>query len=1218
MFDIRAELGKFKRQTIGQTTYDLMIALRLPPSQCVFMLPATTPRSRNTHAVPRAYSLQFTRWVSIGGFALMAVGLAFGQTVNTNHWTVSGNATVMRSPLGKSFTRLQLASDKSKIAEMSLSEVALAPDKQSRLSLSYRTTAKTSRQDRGAWLLILYFDGNKKPVGTQVAVFGCTSAWLEELITLTPPKAAASAGLHLRLQEEAGTFDLENITLSTQPVQIATDPAPPEADYVELAAYTLSNEAGKPRLLSSNPGLPSIEMYGDRFPMGFTLPDSLCGNPRLQYEVTTQFSPDFNTARSKDIQTALFSLGRNMTGAAEGDSFSLMFWGDGLLTRLTSWTSDVCTTLGKAELKLVPGQACEARIRWNATKLEYWWNGENQGVGQLTQPFSWPARKTFWIGGETQSGPPFKGKITGFNLRVLKPRLTAEFSEGNAGGYFFGTDRCYWGIHFPDQNGDKIHAEYWISGEAGQLQTEKPMVILTDASECKLQLPHLPLGWYELHARLQSEGASTEIKRSFVVCPPVLSRKAALANPCGIQSAFKLSDRSHEDAAPYFLRTAQAGMAWWRLWLRWDDIQNTPAEYHWKGLDDVVAEAEKNGLRLYLNITGGAHSFQKTPWAPGEKWGVMSPGCFAPADRAAWKRFLTALATRYKGRIPAYQIWNEPDARNGLYPFDPRVYVSILQDSAAALRAADPQALIGLGGFCAALSGEGRGKTNFNQNSSAWPAGAFYRLNPQDYYDIVDCHFYSISEPGQSWDRVYEDVKQTVRYLQTVGEDKKSLWDSEVSMYSGRVGQNGGWANVPCLSENQQANELIKLHVQSLAAGVSRTFWFGFTGDIGIVNDNLSPKPAYAAQAFLSSALSGATFLKALPLSANYRAYAFAKDGGYLTVAWTLAGTGYLSPASRGNLQSFDRRGNRLAIKPGTAIPLSTTPVYFMSEQPVELQELVSLQASPGNPHQIEVSLFNPGPSPAHFRLGLSTAITSSPPREITLAAGEKQKALFDSSGFSGTVELEAMATGGFEQPFDLTLELPRYQRLDLTAGQPVQIAINRADQLLIGGAATDLQNRILTPAAWKGPQDSSLTLKWSLEGDRVTFSIRVMDDIIVPAPANEGVWNGDAVELFLDFGRKGGTAHKYQPCVGADGRIQAPGDKLPPGFTATAQRTSTGYAIAGSFKITAEMPDEIGLDVALDDADDSSGRKSQSFWLEKTAGQGETIGLLRIRKFLK
>ena len=333
-----------------------------------------------------------------------------------------------------------------------------------------------------------------------------------------------------------------------------------------------------------------------------------------------------------------------------------------------------------------------------------------------------------------------------------------------------------------------------------------------------------------------------------------------------------------------------------------------------------------------------------------------------------------------------------------------------------------------------------------------------------------------------------------------------------------------------------------------------------------------------------------------------------------------MAGRGNLAVESRGSaqFQSIDRMGNPAPLAGGatTLFKMSPDPVYFLSDKPVQLREIVSMQAAQGSSGIVGINLFNPSESKTTFKMALSSSDSSGAPQEVTLGSGKKKKLSLDASAFSGPLDLEVVATGGLEQRFDLTLNRPIYLRLNVASAQPAQLEINQAEQLRQGAATIDLQNRILTPSAWKGPQDCSVKMQLVREGDEVKFHIEVTDDHVVPAPAGKSVWSGDGVEFFLDFGRKGRSTDKYQPCVAADGRVQGAGDRLPPGFTAAAQKTDTGYIIEGGFKVSEGMANEIGFDVAVDDADDDTGRKSQAFWTGAAAGAGqvEKVGTLKIR----
>ena len=70
-----------------------------------------------------------------------------------------------------------------------------------------------------------------------------------------------------------------------------------------------------------------------------------------------------------------------------------------------------------------------------------------------------------------------------------------------------------------------------------------------------------------------------------------------------------------------------------------------------------------------------------------------------PQDVAAFAHFAQAVAEHFKGRNVRYEIWNEPDNEHFWKPSpDPREYAILLREAAAAIRQADPAAIISSGG----------------------------------------------------------------------------------------------------------------------------------------------------------------------------------------------------------------------------------------------------------------------------------------------------------------------------------------------------------------------------------------------------------------------------------------------------------------------------------------------------------------------------------------
>lgn len=125
---------------------------------------------------------------------------------------------------------------------------------------------------------------------------------------------------------------------------------------------------------------------------------------------------------------------------------------------------------------------------------------------------------------------------------------------------------------------------------------------------------------------------------------------------------------------------SNAGFRWVKQWFAWKDIESAgKGQYDWSIPDRVVSQAEQHGLKLLARVD------RQPTWA--------GP---PPGNTQNYIDFLSALATRYRGRIHAYQIWNEPNlAREwGDRPPNAGEYVRMLQAAYSAVKAADPNAIV--------------------------------------------------------------------------------------------------------------------------------------------------------------------------------------------------------------------------------------------------------------------------------------------------------------------------------------------------------------------------------------------------------------------------------------------------------------------------------------------------------------------------------------------
>jgi hypothetical protein len=208
----------------------------------------------------------------------------------------------------------------------------------------------------------------------------------------------------------------------------------------------------------------------------------------------------------------------------------------------------------------------------------------------------------------------------------------------------------------------------------------------------------------------------TEVPASPTPRPP--SQPATMASPdYGIQAfLWWRPEVAHRDLG----LIQDAGFAWVKQWFSWRDIEGLgKGQYDWETTDRVVDQVEQFGLKLMVRVDH----------AP--DWAGPPPG---NADHFA--DFLSTLATRYKGRIHAYQVWNEPNlAREwGNKPPNAREYTQMLAKAYPAIKNADPNAYVISAGLAPTteLSQRAVPDTQFVQ--------AMYDAGAKPYFDLLGAH----------------------------------------------------------------------------------------------------------------------------------------------------------------------------------------------------------------------------------------------------------------------------------------------------------------------------------------------------------------------------------------------------------------------------------------------------------------------------------------------
>ncbi len=142
-----------------------------------------------------------------------------------------------------------------------------------------------------------------------------------------------------------------------------------------------------------------------------------------------------------------------------------------------------------------------------------------------------------------------------------------------------------------------------------------------------------------------------------------------------------------------------AGFGWIRQQFRWDDleisgrgnfmdIRNNPPVSAWDKYDGIVALAAKYGVGIIARLNSSPAWSQDSA--------NQKPGYAPPQDFEDFVNYARAVATRYKGQIHYFQVWNEPNLTRewGDRPPDPIGYTDLLCRTYKALKAVDPSIVV--------------------------------------------------------------------------------------------------------------------------------------------------------------------------------------------------------------------------------------------------------------------------------------------------------------------------------------------------------------------------------------------------------------------------------------------------------------------------------------------------------------------------------------------
>ena len=238
----------------------------------------------------------------------------------------------------------------------------------------------------------------------------------------------------------------------------------------------------------------------------------------------------------------------------------------------------------------------------------------------------------------------------------------------------------------------------------------------------------------------------------------------------------------------------------WRLWdahVTWPDIEPKRGVWRFSLLDRYLSlgAAHDTSLLLPLGLS--------PKWAsarPTEKAVFQAGSAAEPANMQDWRTYVTAVVRHCKGRVSAYEIWNEPNNK-GFWTGDTDQMIALTREASAIIHSVDSQALV-------------------VSPAATMPTGVawltqFLARGGGKYVDVVGFHFYVAPLDPEAMVPLVREVR---RAIAEAGVHDKPLWDTET-----------GWqAPRPFPSDTLAAAYVARAFILAWAAGVQRFYWYAW------------------------------------------------------------------------------------------------------------------------------------------------------------------------------------------------------------------------------------------------------------------------------------------------------------------------------------------------------------------------------------------------------
>jgi hypothetical protein len=401
--------------------------------------------------------------------------------------------------------------------------------------------------------------------------------------------------------------------------------------------------------------------------------------------------------------------------------------------------------------------------------------------------------------------------------------------------------------------------------------------------------------------------------------------------------------------------SGDAGITWARYnELEWAKVEATPGVRDWSALasmETALAARSAAGL-TNLVIVGEA-----------PVWARQDPSRDCSLIKADalddFASFMAEVATRYS-RPPYYvnhfEIYNEPDVDPDLATptqnfgcwgdeNDPNYgggyFSQMLSTIYPSIKAANPNAQVVIGGLLLNCDPTHTYPEGRDCSASKFLRGILQAGNGANF-DAIAYHGYPIHTLARvDWDRnmyLWAHRGGTVLgKLQFIREELAAFnLDKPIMLTeSALICYEGASCNLDqTLLRQDQANYVVRLYSRAFANDLTAAIWYSVNDPgwryVGLLESDLSPRPAYHALTFLSQQLRNASFVETLGNGNNaVEGYAFRTNTHDIYIYWSNDATSHSVPFPAGALL-YDKLGNPIPPPITGSLLVGFEPVYVV------------------------------------------------------------------------------------------------------------------------------------------------------------------------------------------------------------------------------------------------------------------------------------------------